>query len=227
MRNSTIALLALASAMAGGCAQHAKYTVDDVALAQVPLADKQAIFAAEQEIAVAKAEKAKAEADVDTTKHDIGFADAERGQAKLEVDKAKLEQEAADKSQNLNRRQSADKLRDLADLGYKVADAKVDMLGAKKKWQKELVDVADEKVGAAMARMEAEKAKLAAAKNIKPTPDFDPAVFTAECTRRQKRVDSEQLDADEKKVEMDKAAATYRDLKVQFDQRKSGSVTAK
>jgi hypothetical protein len=214
-----MALFGLAAA--AGCASHPKYMVDDMALAQVPMVEKQSIFSAEQDIAVARAEHAKAASDVDVARHHLAVAEAERDQARLEVDKAKLEQQAGERAHDVNRQKSADRLREIADSGDRAALAKVDMLAAKRKWMRETVDVADERIRAAMAKLEWEKAKLAAAKNIKPTPDFNVAVFADEYGRRQKEVDDQKKDVDAAKVEHDKLEKAWRELKQYYEQKQA------
>ena len=95
-------IVACAAPLWGACGAHnAKYTVDDVSLAQIPIEEKKAIFDAQNDVSVAKSEKAKADADADSTKQEIAVAEAERDQAKLEVEKAKLEADMADKAKDV------------------------------------------------------------------------------------------------------------------------------
>src|SRR5262249_36853226 len=155
---------ALASALFAGflaCGGGAKYKVDDVALAQVPVEEKQPIFQAENEVSVAKSEQVKALADAQSVDHDLDIADKEQEQAKLERQKGKLERDAADKAHDVNRVGQADGELKIAELGEKAADAKVDWLSRKKKWHKMQADAAEEHIGAAQARVELEKAQLA------------------------------------------------------------------
>ena len=205
-----------------GCGGHtAKYKFDDVALASVPMSDKQAIFAAEQEVSVAKAKRQAAEADVRTTEHEVELAKLEREQAKLATQTAKLEMDAAEKSHDMNRQGPASEHKRLADLGERAANAKVDMLDQKRKWQNELVEVTDAQIDAAVSHVEVEKAKLAAAKNIRPTKDFNPEVFTADFDKRTREVDDEKREADEKKEKLDRLTQAWKDLDAQYQQAKT------
>src|SRR4051812_13936063 len=85
----------------------AKYTVDDVALAQVPIQEKQPVFAAEQEVAVAKSEKNALTSDIENTKREIDLADLERQQRGLSIQTAKVELDGAQKSHDLNAQSAA------------------------------------------------------------------------------------------------------------------------
>ena len=202
-----------------GCGGHAaKYKFDDVALASVPMTEKQSIFAAEQEVSVAKAKRQAAEADVRTTEHDIDLARVEREQARLSTQTAKLEMDAAEKAHDMNRQGPASDKKRIADLGERVANAKVDMLDQKRKWQNELIEVGDAQIDAALSRVEYEKAKLAAAKNIRPTKDFNPEVFTQDFEKRKREVDEEQREADEKKEKLERLTQSWKDLDAQYQQ---------
>lgn len=222
MTRSLIAGLALACAApfaTAGCGGHtAKYTVDEVSLAQIPMDEKKAIFDAQNEVSVAKAEKAKADADADATKQEIALAEAERDQAKLEVEKAKLEGDIAEKAKDVVRQQQAAEKRRIAELGKRAAEAKVDSLEAKRTWQKAVGDQADARISATVSKVELEKAKLAQAKNIKPTKDFDPSKFAEDYDRRAIDADKARSAADRKKEAFERAATDWKNLKAQFDQ---------
>ena len=223
MKRSAIMVFASGLMLVGsGCGGHtAKYKFDDVALASVPMTEKQPIFAAEQEVSVAKAKRQAAEADVRSTEHEIDLAKLEREQAKLTTQTAKLEADAAEKSHDMNRQAPASDKKRLADLGERAATAKVDMLDQKRKWQNELVEVADAQIDAALSHVEFEKAKLAAAKNIRPTKDFNPDQFTADFEKRKREVDEEQKEADEKKEKLERLTQSWKDLDTQYQQARS------
>ena len=205
------------AALLGACGPAtAKYVLDDTALAPVPMADKQAIFAAQNEISQAKAEQQQQQAALDSVDHELDLVKLERDQANNAVKSAKIEIEMADKLKDTARMSSAAEHKRLADLGYDAADAKVTMYEKKRKWAKENVEVAEKKVKAALAKVEAEKARLAASKGIMPTKDFNPNMYIDEYTKRQKDVESEQRDADEAKAKYDEKTATWNQLSTQF-----------
>jgi hypothetical protein len=211
-------LMAGALSLAAGCGgPSARYTVDDVSIAAVAINDRQPVFAAEQEASIARAERAKEQLDADAASHDVDVAIAERDQAHLEVSKGKVELDAAEKSHDLNRVPPAEKTVKVAEIGEKAANAKIDWLQAVYRWHKRLVDVADEKIGAALSKMELEKAKVAAAKGIRPTKDFNVDTYNNEYLRRLRELEKERKKADMKKAEADKLAKAYDDLRAQAD----------
>ena len=214
-----IAFLIVLAAGCGGTS--AKYTVDDVALATVPVSEKQAIFNAQNQVSVAKADQQKALADADATDHDLDIAKTEKEQARLETSKARLEADAADKSHDQNKIDTAARMKKAADAGEQAADAKVDWLSQVKKWHRAQADAAEAQVSLANAQVELEKAKLAELKKIKPSPDFKLQTFTDEYQRRQGKADSAKKDADSAKASADKLEQTSKDLAQQATQLKA------
>ncbi len=214
MRTPFFCILSLAAIGCGGGG--AKYKVDDVALANIPLDDKKPIFAAEHEVSVAKAEQAKAQADARDVDGQIDIADKEEEQAKLETQKAKLAVDQAEKSHDMNRVSLAQKDLRTAETGERAASAKTDWLSKLKKWHKQLADVGEAHVAAAQSKVELEKARLAAAKGIKPSDDFKLDDFAGDYARRTKDWQEEQKDADQIKAQVDKLEQTYNDLRQQF-----------
>jgi chromosome segregation ATPase len=210
----TIPFLFLIACGGGG----AKYKVDDVALAQIPVAEKQSIFAAENEISVAKSEHGKALADAQAVDHDLDIADKEQDQAKLETQKAKLESQAAEQSHDMNRVGAATRELKIADVGERAASAKVDWLSRKKKWFKALADVAEYRIAVAQSKVELEKARLAVAKNIKPSDDFKIDNFAQDYAKRTKEWQEEKRDADQMRAQVDQFGKTYDNLKAQYMQ---------
>ncbi len=196
----------------------AKYTVDDVSLASIPLEEKKPIFQAEHEVSLAKAEAAQSVADTRDVDGQLDIADKEQEQAKLETSKAKISADQAEASHDLNRVSAADKELRIAQLGERAATAKTDWLSKKKKYHKELGDVADEHIAAAMSKVELEKARLAAAKGIKPSADFKLDDFAGDYAKRVKSWQEESADAGKLKAQVDKLEKTWQDLKAQFAQ---------
>ena len=222
MRKTALALLLFAFGCGGTAA---KYTVDDVALAQIPVAEKQAIFNAQNGVAVAKSEQQKAVADAQATDNDLDIAKAEKEQARLETSKAKLEVEAAEKSHDQNKIDAAAKMKLAAESGEKAAEAKVDWLSQVKKWHYAVADAAQSQVGLANAKVELEKAKLAEVNKIKPSADFQLQTFTDEYQRREAKAADTRRDADAAKAECDKKEQDYNQLKQQYAQQKGTAAT--
>ena len=197
--------LALLGCGGGG----AKYKIDDVSLAQVPIADKQPIFAAENEIAVARSEAQKARADIDAASSDGAIADNEFEQARLETRKVKLERDAASRSQDQNRLAAVEQRQKIADAGERAAGAKVGALKQKRKWHEAQLDAAEAHVAAAQAKVELEKARLAVAKGIKPTPDFKIDTYTMEYNKQDQGWDEGKRRADKRRAEAEAANQTW------------------
>jgi len=207
-------VLAVSLAACGGGG--AKYKVDDVALANISLADKQPVFAAEHEVSIAKAEQAKAQADQRDVDGQIDIADKELEQAKLETAKAKLTVDQAEKSHDMNRVASAQKDLRTAETGERAADAKTDWLSKLRKFHKQMQDVGEAHVQAAQSKVELEKARLAAAKGIKPSADFKLDDYANDYAKRTKAWDEEKKDADQIKAQADKLQQAYNNLQSQY-----------
>ena len=191
-----------------GCgAPAARYVVDDVSIAAVPMQQKQPVYVAEQDLSVARADQQKVNADLDTAKKEINSVDAEYKQYRLEVDKAKIESDLANVSKDPGRIQSATVGTRVADLGARMARSRLDAAEGKKKWLDALADLADSKVRLQLARREMEKAKIAAANNIKPTKDFNVGDFLDEYAKRERYVDEAQRKADERKADVGRLSA--------------------
>ena len=220
MRRSLVLSFALSTFALGCGAPSAKYMVDDVTIASVPMTQKQSVYSAEQDLSVARAEQQKAAADLDTTKKEVEVASNEYKQAKLEVDKTKMETDLATASKDPARQTASTQSTRTADLGSRAAKAKLDVVEAKRKWQDALADLADSKVRMQLARKEMEKAKIAQANNIKPTKDFNVADFIDEFGRRQRTVDDVQRKADERRMDMERLTQSYNDFKLQYEQSK-------
>jgi hypothetical protein len=222
---STQRSLAVALLFVAACGGHsAKYKVDEVVLAQVPINEKQAVFDAQNEVTVAKSEKAKADADADVTGKEIRVAEAERDQAKLEVDKWKIERDMALKARDDNRSRAAVDRERVAELGKRAADAKVDTLGARRSWQRAMADQADAHIDSAVSRVELEKAKIAVAKGITPSKDFDAGRFAKDYESRVRRLDEARVNADKKREKLDRAVADHDLKRSEFDRAKATSM---
>lgn len=222
MRIRHVMLFVGAGAVLAGCGgTSAKYRVDDVALAQVPISEKQAIFTAQNDVSVARSEREKALADARQTEGEIEIAGKEKEQARLEREKAKLEKEAAEKSRDMNRVAASDRSLKVAELGEKTGNAKVYWLEGKRKWQKKMAEVAEEQEAVANSKVELEKAKLAVSRNIKPTNDFNLTNFTADYANKEKRAAEARQEADAARTEMEKREQAYNNLKAQYAEQRN------
>lgn len=216
-RLSLVALFSLlvwAAACGGG---GPKYVIADQTLASIGSNEKSAIFAAQSEASMAKEELNKANYDTKAAKNELDIADNEHKAAKLKLDSAKLSKAAADQSGDLNRKNSAIKDQHLAELQLKLADAKVKWISAKKKYYDLLADSAEAHTNAAATKVELEKARLAAQKSIKPSEDFNVANYENQNMERQRTWDTARSKAEQKRLEVERAAAAYNQLQQQWN----------
>lgn len=205
----------------GACSSGPKYKIDDSVLASVPVADKAGVLSAQNEQNQAQAEVTKAKADLESAERDLDIAENEYKAAKLNLDTAKLNQKAADESGDVNRKNSAARDVHVADMGVQAADAKVDWLEKKVKWQKYTRDAAEAHTQSSAAKYELEKAKLAAAKNIKPSDDFNVMNFESESLDKQKRYSDSEMEADRLKPDVDGLERKYTALSQQYNDLKN------
>ena len=89
-----------------GCSSGPKYRIDDQTLAQVPLAEKQAMMTAQQEQLQAKEELRKANADFNQTDRELDIANNEYKSAKLALDSAELNKKSAEQMGDINKKKS-------------------------------------------------------------------------------------------------------------------------
>jgi outer membrane protein TolC len=193
----------LVAVLVGGCSSGPKYKIDDASLAQIPLAEKQQVLAAQNEQLQAKEELRKAKADYDQVDRDLDIANNEYKSAKLTLDSAELTKKSADQSGDMNKKNQAARDLHIAQLGVKAGDAKVSWLEKKLKWVKANREAAERQVEAADAKCELEKAKLASAKGIKPSDNFNVLNFETESLEKTKKYSESKLEADRKKPDVD------------------------
>jgi len=164
-------ILSIAWGLAG-CGGGLKYKLDDGTLDTVPASDRQAVFTAQNDVEVARSEERNADKQLELFEHDRDIAKKEKEQAELEVEKAVAEGEAAVQARDENRSNSARHAKEVAEVGVKAAELKLDWLNQKRDWLKAIRKAAAAHRMAAEAKVELEKAKLAEQKKIKPDGDF-------------------------------------------------------
>jgi hypothetical protein len=206
-----------------GCGGGAKYHVNDDSLATASTQEKQGIFVAQSERDVAKSEQQKAEADLRNADNEVGIAENDYKAAKLQLETAKLTQKSAEQASDVNRKNAANRDMRVAELGVKAADARVDWLNKKRKWIKAQREAAEEHYAAAEARVELEKAKLAATKGIKPSEDFNPSNFEAENLKKQQKYSEARMDADKMQADVDNLERQYKNDVAAFEQAKAAA----
>jgi hypothetical protein len=175
MRNLLVAV-----AVAVGCGGGLKYKVDDAALDNVPGGERQAVFQAQSEVEMSRSEIRTAQSQLDALERDVDVAKAEKQQAELEVEKAATEEQSAIASRDENRHNAARHGKEVAALGVRVVEAKMDWLDQKASSIKAARTAAEAHQAASLAKVELEKAKVAKAKGIKPSDDFNPADYESQ-----------------------------------------------
>lgn len=202
-------LLGVVLLWTAACATGPKYQIDDSALAAVPLEEKSAVLAAQNELNQARAEQDHARANLSAAKTRYEMARNESKAAQLELENAKLRQKANQASGDLNRTGSSEHEMKLAELKVNTARAKLEWLDKKRRWLDETADAADAHVAAAEAKYELEKARVADARKIKPSENFNLPSFESTNLDKQKRYVDARMGAEKMKAEVDRAERTY------------------
>jgi hypothetical protein len=195
-RSLSIAAWLWGAAAVAGCSSGLKYKVDDAALDSVSSGEKQGVFAAKNDIEVARSEQRNAQSKLDALDKDRDIAKNEKKQADLEVEKSVTEEEAAVAARDENRHNAAKHGKDVANLGVKVAEAKLDWLDKKEDALKAERAAAEAHQKAAEAKAELEKARLAQQKNIKPSSDFSVGDYESQWKDKNSDWESAKKDAE-------------------------------
>src|SRR5690606_5464713 len=109
-----------------------KHHLDDMFIAQVPIAEKQSVLQAQQDYHVARMERAKAEADYNEAGTDLQVAKNERDRAALDEKTANAKKKGAEKTGDLNRITAAALLVREAKLMRRAADKKIEYMKARR-----------------------------------------------------------------------------------------------
>jgi hypothetical protein len=214
-------LILIPAVLLGACASGPKYRVDDKLLDGCNTQEKQGMLAAQNDLNVAKDEQRQAKVELDSTERDLDIANNEYKTAKLQKDTAKLQLEGAKQSGDGNRVNGAERDLHVAEMGVKAADAKVDWLEKKYKYQKKWRDRAELHASSAASRYELEKAKLVNAKGIKPTGDFQLINFETQDLDASRKFSEMSLDADKLKAEALDLERKYQEKNQQYTDAKN------
>jgi hypothetical protein len=219
MRRTLIALLlaAIASGCGGGevAPGPLRFTLEDKHLAAIPVAEKQPVVAAKQEYDVAQMNCDKNVSDLDESKLEITKAKNEVEQRILDEKSARAERQKAQSGADQTRRNNAERDARTAELGRRAADGKLAYMKAKKKYGDAMVRFCQRDIYAKQSKLELEKARIANAKDIRPT-GFDFAAFdkqynqrTQEAQKARAKAEQESKKAEEKRVAWDKLEQEY------------------
>lgn len=217
MRTLIHSLFVASLVLGAGCGGGPKYKIDDAVLADIPVAEKDRILAAQSEMNTATEEQNKAKSDLAVVERDVSVADSEYGQAKLDVNKAEADLALAQSTKDMNRVTSAQATVAQTKLARDVADAKLDWQKERRRFAKAILEQAEQHYYASAARYEQEKARLAEAKGRKPDPKFTVASFDQQAAEKQSKFDSAKMDADKQRLATSQAESKYNQLLQKLD----------
>lgn len=217
-----VAMAAAALCSGAACSSGLSYKVDDSAMDTVPASERMAVFDARKDLEIAQGERRTAETQLAGLDHDRDIADKEKQQAQLEVEKAAAEFEASVQAHDQNRNEAAAHAKDVAELGLKAADAKLDWIVQKKAWYKANRSAAEAHVAAAEAKVELEKARVAKSKGIKTADEVDVGKFESQSKDRASDWQSAKKDADSEQKSAQKLEEKWKDLVSQHSKSQGG-----
>jgi hypothetical protein len=188
-----------------------KHQLDDMFIAQIPIAEKQPVIQAQQDFYVAKMERAKAEADLNDAAADLQVAKNQREQAALDEKTAKTRKQNADKSADLNKINAAALLEREAETARRAAEKKVEYMKARREYLKKWVHHAEDLMYAQEARYELSKARLAQSKNIRPR-GMEMANYERQAQERAEYVQRNKPEMDRRKADVDRLRKEWQSL---------------
>jgi len=194
--------------------------IDDSALAAVPVEEKSAVLAAQNELNQAKAEQEHARSNLSAAKTAYEMARNQSKATQLELENAKMQQKANQASGDLNSADRSAHEVKLAELKVSTARSKLEWLDKKRKWLVETADAADAHVAAAQAKYELEKARVAEARKIRPSENFNLLGFESANLDKQKRYVDARMGAEKMKAEVDSAERSYQSQQSLLDRAK-------
>lgn len=199
-----------------GCGGHLKYTINDSLIADVPVADKQAMLNVRDEQAQIKQAQLKAGSEQAIAERDLAAAQAEVGIAKLQTSKIVADVDLAKSTTDINRIDRAKARLSISELGQNNAAAKVEWRKLRLKLAGQEVRVLDQLARHGEARYEQEKARLAAAKGRQPYAKFSLTQFDLQVSEAQARLDKERVESDKLKQEVLQIEGRYQELQRQL-----------
>lgn len=212
----TVTMIVFGCLGCGGCGGHPKYTINDSVLADVPLADKQAMLNVRDRQAQLMQAQMLARSEQTVAKRDLEAADAETRIAQMEIAKVQADVDLAKSTTDLNRINRAKVRLTVAELGRKTADVKMQWRKLCLKYSEQQMRVLDRQAKYEEARYEQEKARLAAAKGKRPYANFSLAPFDLQVREAEKRWATERVDSDKLKQKIMQTESNYQQLQAQL-----------
>ncbi len=193
-----------------------RHHLEEKHVAQIDMAEKQEMLAAQSAYNKAKAEKMKAEADFEDVKTKLELAKNDKKQADIAKDSASTKKESANDSGDNTRINAAMRDDRVAELALRAADQRVDTLEAKKSWLEKLIRFTEENTYATEAKYELAKAKLARNHNIAPG-GFALQAYVDQYDERSKRAQKAKLIADKQREKWQSEEKDYQAKKQESD----------
>ncbi len=196
--------------------------LDEMHIARIDMAERQAVFQAQNDYQVARGEQAKAIADADDNRTKISVAENERKQAELGEQSAKQKLANAEQSADLNRINNAKGELRIAEMKRRAAEQKVTALKAKRQWLKKWGLYTEENMYAQEAKYELAKARLAREKNIQPR-GFRFGDYEAQAGDRSRRAQRSKAFADQEHQKFLSEKKRYEAMKAEAERAAGGT----
>lgn len=196
-------VLVLVSACGGGglgAGGPLKVTFPEKHLVTIPMEDQEIILPAKQDADRAALEQGRAESQRDSAKSKLDVAKNDEKEAKIGLSSAKSLKKAAGNGVDRNQQNDAARGERVADLRLRMAKAKKAFFEAKAKWLDKLAKYAKANAFAKAARYELEKAKIASARNIRPS-GFKLVEFDMQWQERNRRAEDLRHGVDDARLE--------------------------
>lgn len=206
-----------------GCGGRLKYKISDASIADIPVAEKQALLDLKNEQAQLKQARAKAWSEQSIAERDLTVAGAEYRISKRQIDKVQADLDLARTTTDVNRISRAEARLAVAELGRSTADTKVAWRKLRDSYAQQQVRMLDMQAQHAAARYEQEKARLAAARGKIPYKGFSLSQFDLQVSEAQARWDKERVESDRLKQEILQLEGRYQELQQKLAAAQSGA----
>lgn len=222
IKNSGLSM-ALLLVFAASCGGGFKYTIRDALIADVPIAEKQALLNVKDEQAQLKQLRDKAQSELNIAKRDLDVARAEYRIAKNGVDKVQADVNLANSTTDANRIDRAKLRLTVAHLARGTAETKVSWRDLRVAYAKQQLRVNSAEQRLAAARYEQEKARLASTKGKTPYQNFSVVQFDAQVSEAQAQLDKERVQDDTLRQQVVGLESRYQIQKQALDAAQSGA----
>jgi hypothetical protein len=206
------------------CGGSLKYTIDDNTLANTQGADREPINQARTEEMRAEDGLREAQRNEKVAENERDVAANDYKSAKLQKDSAKGNRQLAEQSGDVNRKNKAMKDYTVTEKASDEADAKAEWLNKKYKWAKTMREAAELLVQLDRAKIELEKARICAAKNIRPNDKFNVLEYEQQKLQYEQKFNERRRDADQMHADVDDKERKYLSKKSATDSARAAAI---